>query len=134
MLSKKWSESVRKAFLPDIAEYDRPDAVADPLTRSARDLSRFNVAPAVSPSGTQLVFISDRSMYNDIYLASALDGKVFKKLASGERTGTFETLRFFNTALAWSPVLVLWLGLSIPAFLADWFSEATVLIAGSAPQ
>ncbi|MGR9086178.1 MAG: hydrogenase 4 subunit F, partial [Gammaproteobacteria bacterium] len=29
--------------------------------------------------------------------------------------------------------LVLWLGLSIPGFLADWFSEATTLISGSAP-
>ena len=29
--------------------------------------------------------------------------------------------------------LVLWLGLAIPGFLADWFSEATVLISGSAP-
>ena len=29
--------------------------------------------------------------------------------------------------------LVLWLGLSIPGFLAHWFSQATVLISGSAP-
>jgi hydrogenase-4 component F len=29
--------------------------------------------------------------------------------------------------------LVLWLGLSIPGFLADWFSQATLLIAGSKP-
>ncbi len=102
VLSKKWSESVRKAYLPDIAEYDRADAIADPLTHAAQDLSNFNVAPAVSPSGTQLVYISDKSMYNDVYLASALDGKVFRKLASGERTGSFETLRFFSTALAWT--------------------------------
>ncbi|WAK04044.1 hydrogenase 4 subunit F [Methylobacter sp. YRD-M1] len=29
--------------------------------------------------------------------------------------------------------LVLWLGLAIPGFLADWFSQATILISGSAP-
>ncbi len=29
--------------------------------------------------------------------------------------------------------LVLWLGLVIPGFLADWFTQATVLISGSAP-
>ncbi|MEC4749015.1 hydrogenase 4 subunit F [Methylomicrobium sp. Wu6] len=29
--------------------------------------------------------------------------------------------------------LVLWLGLSIPGFLANWFSQATLLISGSAP-
>jgi len=29
--------------------------------------------------------------------------------------------------------LVLWLGLAIPGFLANWFSQATLLISGSAP-
>jgi len=29
--------------------------------------------------------------------------------------------------------LVLWLGLSIPKFLADWFNQATVLISGASP-
>ncbi len=29
--------------------------------------------------------------------------------------------------------LVLWLGLAIPGFLANWFSQATILISGSAP-
>ncbi|HFD13227.1 MAG TPA: hydrogenase 4 subunit F, partial [Crenotrichaceae bacterium] len=29
--------------------------------------------------------------------------------------------------------LVLWLGLAIPGFLADWFNQATTLISGSAP-
>lgn len=29
--------------------------------------------------------------------------------------------------------LVLWLGLSIPSFLANWFSQATILISGSSP-
>ncbi|MBI4364875.1 MAG: PD40 domain-containing protein [Candidatus Latescibacteria bacterium] len=103
VLSKKWTEAVRKEYLPQIADFDKPDAIAAKLTDAERDLSNFNVAPSVSPSGTQMVFISDRSMYNDVYLASALDGKIFKKLVSGERTGSFETLRFFNTSIAWSP-------------------------------
>ncbi|OQK18596.1 hydrogenase 4 subunit F [Methyloprofundus sedimenti] len=30
-------------------------------------------------------------------------------------------------------VIVLWLGLAIPNFLADWFTQATILISGSAP-
>jgi Tol biopolymer transport system component len=103
VLSKKWTEAVRKEYLPQIAEYDKTDQIAGRLTEAERDLSNFNVAPSVSPSGTQYVFISDRSMYNDVYLASALDGRTFKKLVEGERTGSFETLRFFNTSIAWSP-------------------------------
>jgi hypothetical protein len=103
VLSKKWMEAVRKEYLPQIAEHDKPDVIASRLTDAEKDQSNFNVAPSVSPTGTQMVFISDRSMYNDVYLASALDGKIFKKLVEGERTGSFETLRFFNTSIAWSP-------------------------------
>jgi Tol biopolymer transport system component len=103
VLSKKWTEAVRKEYLPQIAEYDKADKIAARLTEAERDQSNFNVAPSVSPSGTQMVYISDRSMYNDVYLASALDGRVFKKLVEGERTGSFEALRFFNTSIAWSP-------------------------------
>lgn len=29
--------------------------------------------------------------------------------------------------------IVLWLGLAMPDFLADWFTQATILISGSAP-
>ncbi|TMQ49378.1 MAG: hypothetical protein E6K71_04745 [Candidatus Eisenbacteria bacterium] len=103
VLSKKWMEAVRKEYLPQIADYDKPDQIATHLTDAERNESNFNVAPSVSPSGTQMVFISDRSMYNDVYLASALDGRIFKKLVEGERTGSFEVLRFFNTSIAWSP-------------------------------
>jgi Tol biopolymer transport system component len=103
VLSKKWTEAVRKEYLPQIVDHQSPGAIAMRLTDSERDHSNFNVAASVSPSGLQYVYISDRSMYNDVYLASALDGKQFAKLIEGERTGTFETLRFFNTAIAWSP-------------------------------
>ena len=103
VLSKKWTESVRKEYLPQIVDHQSPNSIANRLTDAENDLSNFNVAASVSPSGLQCVYISDRSMYNDVYLASALDGKVEKKLISGERTGTFETLRFFNTSIAWAP-------------------------------
>jgi len=103
VLSKKWTEYIRKQYLPEIATHQSPSQVATKLTDSERDMSNFNVAASVAPDGLQYVFISDKSMYNDVYLASALDGKIFKKLISGERTGSFETLRFFNTSIAWSP-------------------------------
>jgi Tol biopolymer transport system component len=103
VLSKKWTEAVRKEYLPQIVNHNNPTTIANRITNSEDDGSNFNVAASVSPSGLQYVYISDRSMFNDVYLASALDGKVFKKLIEGERTGNFETLRFFNTSIAWSP-------------------------------
>ncbi len=103
VLSKKWTEAIRKEYLPQIVDHQTPSAIAMKLTDSEHDFSNFNVAASVSPSGLQYVYISDRSMYNDVYLASALDGKTIRKLIEGERTGSFETLRFFNTSIAWSP-------------------------------
>ncbi|MGH7682579.1 MAG: hypothetical protein ACRENN_11425, partial [Candidatus Eiseniibacteriota bacterium] len=103
VLSKKWTEAIRKEYLPQIVDHQTPSSIAMKLTDSEHDFSNFNVAASVSPSGLQYVYISDRSMYNDVYLASALDGKPVKKLIEGERTGSFETLRFFNTSIAWSP-------------------------------
>lgn len=103
VLSKKWTESVRKEYLPQIVDHDTPTRIASRLTDAERDNSNFNLAGSVSPSGLQFVYISDKSMYNDVYAASALDGKVFKKLVEGERTPSFETLRFFNTSISWSP-------------------------------
>ncbi len=103
VLSKKWVEAVRKEYLPQIVDHQVPSTIAMRLTDSESDHSNFNVAASVSPSGLQYVYISDKGMYNDVYLASALDGEVVAKLIEGERTGTFETLRFFNTSIAWSP-------------------------------
>ncbi len=102
-LSKQWTEEMRKTYLPTIAEYDKAEVYGHRLTDQRNDLSRLNLAPAVSPDGNLMVFVSDRSLFNDIYLASAIDGKTLAKLVSGERSSSFESLRYLQTALSWSP-------------------------------
>ncbi|MBI4551585.1 MAG: PD40 domain-containing protein [Candidatus Latescibacteria bacterium] len=102
-LSDAWTEDVRKTYLPQIAQFEKPKDFARQLTDHQKDRSSINLAPAISPRGDKMVFISDRSLYNDMYLASAIDGKVLTKLVAGERTGSFESLRFFSTAISWSP-------------------------------
>jgi Tol biopolymer transport system component len=102
-LSQGWLEEIRKTYLPQIAEFEKPEHYGRRLTDHRKDLSVMNVAPAVSPRGDRVVYISDKSLYNDIYMASTLDGKVLDRLVKGERTGDFESLRFFSTSIAWSP-------------------------------
>jgi Tol biopolymer transport system component len=101
-LSEAWLEEVRKEYLPEIANYEKPSKFARRLTRHDDDLSNLNLVPALSPDGEQVCFISDRSMYSDLYLADATTGDVEKRLVKGERTGNFESLRFFNTSISWS--------------------------------
>ncbi len=102
-LSEEWMEDIRKTYLPQIADYKKPKDIAKPLTNHQKELAIFNIAPSLSPSGDRIAFLSNRSLYSDIYLASTSDGKIIKKIVEGERTGSFESLRFFSATIAWSP-------------------------------
>lgn len=102
-LSDDWTEYVRRTYLPQIRDYEKPQKFARQLTDIKKDRANFHLAAAISPRGDKMVYISDQSLYNDIYLASAIDGRVISKLVSGERTGEFESLRFFTTSISWSP-------------------------------
>ncbi len=102
-LSDAWLEETRKRYLPQIVDYEKASQFAKRLTHQGEDLSGTNLAPCISPDGEEVAYISDRSMYSDIYLADATTGKTKKRLVKGERAGNFESLRFFNTSLAWSP-------------------------------
>jgi Tol biopolymer transport system component len=101
--SEDWTQHVRRTYMPAIADHLKPQEFSRRLTQGAEDLSNFNLAASVDPSGRRFVFISDRSLYNDLYLASAIDGEVETRLIKGERTGSFEALRFLYTSIAWSP-------------------------------
>ncbi len=102
-LSDDWTEHVRRAYLPQIKDYEKPESFSRQLTDIQNDKASFHLAAAISPRGDKMVYISNQSLYNDIYLASAIDGRVISKLLEGERTGEFESLRFFTTAISWSP-------------------------------
>lgn len=102
-LSDEWNEHVRKTYLPQIEDYEKPQAFARQLTDVRKSRAGLHLAPAISPRGDKLVFISNRSLYNDIYLASAINGEIISKLVEGERSADFESLRFFSTSISWSP-------------------------------
>lgn len=101
--SENWVEHVRKQYLPVIVDHESPEDFAFRLTNTEEELSNANLSPAISADGNHMVFFSDRSLYNDLYLASAVDGKVEKRLVKGERTADFESLRYFRSSADWSP-------------------------------
>jgi hypothetical protein len=64
----------------------------------------LNVGPALSPDGRYLAFLSARELFSiDLFLADASTGKVIRKLVSSDRDPHFESLRFIESAGAWSP-------------------------------
>jgi hypothetical protein len=63
---------------------------------------RLNVAPALSPDGKALVFLSERDQYSiDVFLADAATGAITRKLIETAVDPHFESLQFIESAGAW---------------------------------
>jgi len=62
----------------------------------------YNLAPALSPDGTRMVYFSDAGLFSiDMYLANAENGQTIRKLVSSTRDPHLESMQFINSAGAW---------------------------------
>ncbi|MGB8658747.1 MAG: BamA/TamA family outer membrane protein [Candidatus Zixiibacteriota bacterium] len=101
--SEEWMKAQRKKYWPEISLRKEPKEFAKELTHHPKDGSYANERPAFSPTGDRLAIFSDRSGYTEIYIISAIDGKVLKRLVRGERSGDLESLHSWLSGLTWSP-------------------------------
>ncbi|MQA91330.1 MAG: BamA/TamA family outer membrane protein [Gemmatimonas sp.] len=104
-LSADWHASIRRAYLPMLA--DRPEAreVAEPLLTGETEGGRMNVAPVLSPDGRYLVFLSELDFIEvQLHLADAETGEVIRTLQEGAAFDPhFGSLRYIASAGTWSP-------------------------------
>lgn len=104
-LSGDWHASIRRAFLPMLA--DRPEAreIASPLITGEGEGGRYNVGPVVSPDGNWLVFLSELDFIDvQLHLADARTGEVVRTLQKGSVFDPhFGSLRYVSSAGTWSP-------------------------------
>ncbi|HET9482030.1 MAG TPA: hypothetical protein VFP98_09770, partial [Candidatus Polarisedimenticolia bacterium] len=102
-LSEDWLEAVRQTYVPQLVEHPSAKDFATRLSNHIEHGASINIAPALSPDGQKLAFVSDRDFFNDIYVADASDGENADKLVKGERSESFESLRFLRVGLSFSP-------------------------------
>ncbi len=102
-IGEEWEKWLRLKYLPQITKMPNFETVAQKLTDHTQDGSIYNTAPAISPSGTKIAMISDRSEYVDCYLISALSGNLLKRVVRGARSGGFEGLHLLRPGITWSP-------------------------------
>ncbi|HET9328625.1 MAG TPA: BamA/TamA family outer membrane protein [Candidatus Eisenbacteria bacterium] len=100
---EQWRSWLRKRYWPTVASKQDPEHFARRLTDHRREQNYVNTAPSVSPQGDRVVFVSDRRQYTDVYLMSAFDGKVLRRVIRGERNVQFESIPSFRASLTWSP-------------------------------
>src|SRR5262247_169920 len=89
---EQWRGWLRRRYWPTVATKEDPENFARRLTDHTRDESYVNTAPAVSPQGDRVAFVSDRRQYTDVYMMSAFDGKVLRRVIRGERNVQFESI------------------------------------------
>lgn len=103
-LSKRWHRYLKRNYWPDIADRKEPEEIAKRLTDHRKDGSFINISPSMSNNGDKIAYISDRDDYFDIYLVSAIDGTMLKKLVRGQRAGNLEELHWLRgPGISWSP-------------------------------
>ena len=99
-----WHEAVRAAYQPVLEAREEPGDRARLLLSEDGTRARLNVAPALSPDGRRIAFLSTRGLFTiDLFLADAETGRVERKLVSAASDPHFDALRFLDSAGAWSP-------------------------------
>ncbi len=102
-LDSTWMKSLRKYYWPLYSEKEEASEFARRLTDRRKEGGYLNVNPSLSPRGDRIAFLSDKSGYVDIYLISAIDGRLIKRLVHGERSSGFESLHLLRGGITWSP-------------------------------
>jgi Tol biopolymer transport system component len=101
-LVQAWHDSItgddpagtdRQTSPPRIAEFT-----------SDGDGARLHLAPALSPDGRHLMFISERDRLSlDLFMADAATGRVIRKVVSTAADPHFDSLQYIASAGAWDP-------------------------------
>ena len=102
-LTEEWQRRMKREYWHDIADRKEPSEIAKPLTDHREDHSYINSSAAISPQGDRIVFLSNRDGKMSIYLMDVMEGKIIKKLISGEADVNFEELHFLEPGFGWSP-------------------------------
>jgi Tol biopolymer transport system component len=101
-LSRLWKSSIQSMYKPYLK-----DTTQTPVGKKLIDFhnsGEMNVAPAISPDGKYLTFLSEKNLFTiDLYLADAHTGRVIKKLTSKISNTHIDEFNFIESAGAWSP-------------------------------
>jgi len=103
-LTDEWHAFIRKATTEPCPDSATPCHAEEPtrIIGPEQNGGRMNVAPALSPDGKYVVFLSERDGYSvDVYLADAAHGTVTRKLLSAATDAHFDSLQFIDSAGAW---------------------------------
>jgi Tol biopolymer transport system component len=102
-LVSRWHADVHRTYGPWTAE-TRPPETFGARVVGATGEGRYNIAPSLSPDGTQMIFLSDRDLFSiDLFLADARTGRIKKQITKTAVDPHLQSLEFIESAGSWSP-------------------------------
>jgi WD40 repeat protein len=103
-LVAQWHDAVQKQYLPEIGNRTKGRAVATPLLTEKQSGGTWHLAPALSPDGSKIVYLSEKDFYFvDLWVADANTGKTLHRLLKSSYSGNYETFRFITSSATFSP-------------------------------
>ena len=107
-LSDEWKEAMQNQHLPQIANLERARKFAQPLLTERKSGGQIFTAPALSPDGKQIAFLSNGNFFRgevfiDLWLGDAETGKRMKRLVKSTTDPDFEELQLVASQSAFSP-------------------------------
>ncbi len=107
-LSDEWREAMQVQHLPQIAHLERPRTFSQPLLTERRSGGQIFLAPALSPDGKYIAFLSNGSflrgqVFIDLWLADARTGKRIARLVKSTFDPNYEELQLIYSQSSFSP-------------------------------
>ena len=102
-LTKQWQKYLKKEYWPDINGREEIEDIAVRLTDHKEKNNYYNISPAISPDGSKIAIMEDKSGFANIILIDAMDGKNIRRLVKGNRSIDFEELKWLQPGISWSP-------------------------------
>ncbi|MFO7923247.1 MAG: BamA/TamA family outer membrane protein [Bacteroidales bacterium] len=100
-LSVLWANSLKDKYNPHLE--NRQEYTGEKLF-DASNAGQMNIAPALSPDGENLVFISDKNVITlDFFLANVKERKITRRITNIIRNPHIDEYRFLESAGTWSP-------------------------------
>jgi len=103
-LAEAWHDAIRVTY--DITPGTRPELTEgrELIIGERTGSGRINVGPALSPDGTRIAYLSERSRLSiDLFLADAETGEVIRQLTRTAADPHFDSLQFLASAGTWNP-------------------------------
>jgi Tol biopolymer transport system component len=103
-LSGLWKNSIEQHYRPLLKADSSQIKISGVKIIDNKNAGNMNVAPAISPDGKYLSFLSEKDLFGiDLFLADAKTGKILRKLSSQISNSHIDDYNFIESAGAWSP-------------------------------